>query len=257
MLSVVLAIYNEEQNLARCLDSVKLIADEIVVVDGSSTDNSVEIAKKYTKKIIETTNKSNFHINKQMAMDAATGDIVLQLDADEVVDDDLANYIKQLKNDIKEGTTPTDSAWWIPRKNLFLGSYLTKGGQYPDSVIRLYLKGKARLPQKDVHEQMEVEGSIGTANGHLIHYSNPTFADYLRKFNTYTSFTAEKLHKKHTTISFTTSLDYLVKKPLVTFFSIYARHRGYVDGIPGFMFALMSSLHFPIAYIKLWELSEK
>ena len=253
MLSVVLAIHNEEENLARCLDSIAKIADEIVIVDGESTDNSVQIAKKYKAVIIPTTNKQNFHINKQIAMDAAQGDLVLQLDADEVVDAELQKYIVSLHAQCLSSEKPTDNAWFIPRKNLFLGAYLTKGGQYPDSVIRLYKKGMAWLPQKSVHEQMEVTGSIGTAEGHLIHYSNPTFKEYLRKFNTYTSFTAEKDYSEGTRPGFLTALNYIFKRPLHTFFSIYLRHRGYVDGVPGFVFALMSALHFPIAYLKLWE----
>lgn len=257
MLSVVLAIHNEEKNLAACLDSVQSIADEIVIVDGESTDASVHIAKKYAAHVIKTSNKLNFHINKQMAMDAAKGDIILQLDADEIVDKDLADFILQLVAQVKKGAPPKEVAWWIPRKNLFLGHYLTKGGQYPDAVIRLCIKGKARLPQKSVHEQMEVDGPVGTADGHLIHRSNPTFADYMRKFNTYTSFTAESLYKDGTRPGFFEGFSFLCKKPLVTFFKIYLRHRGYVDGIPGFVFALMSALHFPIAYIKIWELSEK
>lgn len=257
MLSVVLAIHNEEKNLARCLDSVKDLADEIIVVDGESTDNSVAIAKKYSAKVIKTTNKPIFHINKQMAMDAAKGDVILQLDADEVVDKELASFIKKVHTEVKKGKKPDESAWWIARKNLFLGSYLTKGGQYPDAVIRLYLHGKAQLPQVSVHEQMVVDGKIGTAQGHLIHYSNPTFSEYMRKFNTYTTLTAQSLFDKGARPKLTVALTYLIKKPLVTFFSLYARHRGYVDGVPGFVFALMSAMHFPIAYIKLWELSEK
>lgn len=256
MLSVVLAIHNEEKNLARCLDSVKEIADEIVVVDGESSDDSLAIAKKYKAKVISTTNKSNFHINKQMAMDAAKGDLILQLDADEEVDAELSKWITQLHASLSNKDVVEANAWWIKRKNLFLGSYLTKGGQYPDAVIRLYKKGKAKLPQKNVHEQMEVDGVVGMAEGHLIHYSNPSFADYMRKFNTYTSFTAQTLYEEKQKPSFSMALTYLFKKPLVTFFSLYLRHRGYVDGIPGFVFALMSALHFPFAYVKLWELYE-
>lgn len=256
MLSVVLAVHNEEKNLSKCLKSVVDFADEIIIVDGESTDKTVEIAKKFTSHILTTSNKSNFHINKQMGIDAAKGELILQLDADEIVDETLARYIKHTHAALIEGEKVPTAAWWINRKNLFLGRYLTKGGQYPDAVIRLFQKGKARLPQKDVHEQMEVDGPIATAQGHLIHNSNPTFADYMRKFNTYTSFTAETLFKKGTTPSFRLALTYLCKLPVITFFRLYIRHRGYVDGVPGFVFALMSSLHFPIAYLKLWELVE-
>ncbi len=277
MISVVLATYNEEKNIARCLDSVKDFADEIVVVDGSSTDSTRDIAKKYKAKVIKTTNKPNFHINKQMAMDEAKGELVLQLDADEVVDGELKKFIlkqnekleSRIKNQEKTHTahrTPhiEPKAWWVRRKNLFLGSWLKKGGQYPDPVIRLYVNGYAKLPQKDVHEQMIVEGEVAWAEGHLLHYANPTFDDYLRKFNTYTSFKASQLQTRlparqgdKVKLSFLNAINYIFYKPLITFLSLFVRHRGYVDGVPGFVFAVFSGLHHAIAYLKYWELKLK
>ncbi len=260
MISVVLAVYNEEANLERCLNSVKNFADEIVVVDGSSTDSTRQLAKKLGARVIKTTNKPNFHINKQMAMDAAKGKLVLQLDADEVVDDDLAAFIlKEYQARFERQTKPSETqpvAWWLKRKNYFLGSFLKKGGQYPDPVIRLYINGFAKLPQKDVHEQMTVAGEVGVAAGHLIHYGNPSFADYLRKFNTYTSFKATQLKEAGQKITAGASFKYLLWQPLRTFFSLYFRHKGFVDGAPGFVFAVMSGLHHSIAYLKLWEIYE-
>ncbi|MFH2118145.1 MAG: glycosyltransferase family 2 protein [Candidatus Paceibacterota bacterium] len=254
MISVVLATYNEEKNLARCLESVKKLADEIIVVDGSSTDGTPEIAKDFSAKVIKTTNKQNFHINKQMAMDAARGELVLQLDADEVVDEKLFKFIQTIEQKRKAGELK-NSAWWIRRKNLFLGRWLTKGGQYPDPVIRLYLAGKARLPQADVHEQMTVDGSVGWAEGHLLHFANPTFTDYLRKANTYTSFRAKLWLEAGKRPTCWRTFYYFLIKPLQIFISLFFRHKGLLDGYPGFVFALMSGLHYPIAYLKLWELS--
>jgi glycosyltransferase involved in cell wall biosynthesis len=258
MLSVVLATYNEEKNIKRCLESVGF-ADEIIVVDGSSTDRTREIARESGARVIKTTNKPNFHINKQLAMDEAKGKLVLQLDADEVVDEDLATFIsKQLKKiELNNDLAKLPSAWWLKRKNLFLGRFLAKGGQYPDPVIRLYVNGKAKLPQKDVHEQMVVDGETAWAEGHLIHYSNPTFKDYLRKFNTYTSFTAQQMKAQKQRLSWRLAGSHLIAKPLSTFLSLFIRHKGFVDGVPGFVFALMSGLHHPIAYLKFWELNHE
>ena len=252
MLSVVLTTHNEEKNIARCLTAVSDIADEIIVVDGESSDETVKITKSFKATVFVTTNKANFHINKQIAMDKAQGDLVLQLDADEVVDQELKSFIKKIKSE----STHQDSAWWISRKNYFLGKFLTKGGQYPDRVIRLYVNGQARLPQRDVHEQMQVDGTVGLASGHLVHYANPTFADYLRKFNTYTSFKAGQLQEQKLKVTLFNSLNYLLWKPLVTWFSLFIRHKGFVDGTPGFVFALFSGLHHAIAYLKLWEIYE-
>jgi hypothetical protein len=138
-----------------------------------------------------------------------------------------------------------------------LGHYFKKGGQYPDPVIRLYVNGYARLPQKDVHEQIKVDGDISWAKGHLIHFANPTFSDYLRKFVTYTSFKAEQLNKENLNIGPLTAVQYIVGKPIKTFFLIFFRHKGYVDGIPGFVFAVMSGLHHLVAYLMLWEIKQK
>lgn len=257
MLSVVLATYNEEKNIEKCLKSVKNIADEIIVVDGSSTDDTREIAKKLGAKVIKTTNKPNFHINKQMAMDAAKGDLVLQLDADEWPDEELLKFIKKTHTEIQEKAYSGPVAWNLKRKNFFLGTYFKKGGQYPDPVIRLFINGYAKLPQKDVHEQMKVEGEIGLADGHLMHYANPTFADYLRKFNTYTQFKAQQLSDEKLKITPISAFEYIIIKPLKTFLQLFVRHKGFVDGVPGFVFAIMSGMHHLVAYLMLWEKYEK
>jgi glycosyltransferase involved in cell wall biosynthesis len=257
MLSVVLATHNEAKNLRRCLDSVQELAGEIVVVDGESTDETVAIAQDYAARVIRTTNKLNFHINKQMAIDAARGELILQLDADEVLDDELQESIKQVHDLLLQGAAElTENAWWLKRKNFFLGVFLKKGGQYPDPVIRLFRSGKASLPMRSVHEQMNVDGTTATLKGHLLHYSNPTFAEYLRKWNTYTSFTAQQWFDQARTVSVAGGFRYSVFEPIKTFFSLYIRHRGYVDGLAGLVFAIMSALHHPFAYLKLWELHE-
>ncbi len=259
MISVVLATFNEQNNIEKCLQSVLSFADEIIVVDGSSTDNTRLIAKKMGARIIKTTNKPNFHINKQMAIDAAQGDLILQLDADEVVDQQLASFIKKTHSQVtatKHQTienTDTTVAWRINRKNYFLGKWLRKTGQYPDPVIRLFIAGYASLPQKDVHEQMSVSGNTETAEGHLLHFSNPTFSDYLRKFNTYTSFKAHQLQEEKLPLSLWNSIRFILVKPLFTLVSLFFRHKGFLDGTPGFIFSLFSGLHHAVAYLKYWE----
>lgn len=248
-LSVVLATYNEERNIGRCLDSVKGLADEVIVVDGSSTDETRTIAKKMGARVIETTNKPMFHTNKQMAIDAAAGDWILQLDADERVSKPLA---KEIGSVVGKGSR--FAAFNIRRKNFFLGSWLRKGGQYPDPVIRLFKKGKAGLPQKSVHEQMEVDGTVGQLKGHLIHFTAPTLERYVTNANRYTSLTAEELKRNGVGLDILSTFSFFVIKPLTTFLLLYVRHKGYMDGFAGFVFALFSGLHWPIAYLKLWEL---
>ena len=117
-ISIALATFNEESKIQNCLDSVKW-ADEIVIVDGTSTDDTAKIIQKNKKiKLITTSNKPIFHINKKMAIDACTSDWILQLDADEVVSPELHQEIVKIMNH-----NPPENGYWLPRKNYFLSSY--------------------------------------------------------------------------------------------------------------------------------------
>jgi len=248
-LSVVLATFNEGKNLAACLDSVKDLADEIIIVDGSSLDNTVEIAKKYGAKVKITTNKANFHINKQMAIEMATKDWILQLDGDEHVSLEQQAEIKKILED-----NPTElNGYWMSRKNWFLGRFLMKGGQYPDYTLRFYRNGKGRLPQKDVHEQAVVEGKVGYLKNALLHYPYADFPHYLRKWNRYNKLFAaqikEEQKSKNPFAKLYYALMYLLVRPAYWFLLTYLRHKGFVDSWQGFVFSLFSALRFPVSYI--------
>lgn len=247
-ISVVLAVYNEEKNLLNCLSSVQEIAWEVVIVDGGSSDKTIDIAKEFKAKIIKTTNPANFHINKNKAIDAATGDWILQLDADETISHELSKEIVSVinkKNQI--------NGYWVPRKNFFLTRFLTKGGQYPDHTLRLYRKGKGRLPGEDVHEQTKVEGSVGYLQNAILHIRDKNFSVYLERFNRYTDLFSSQLIESGISVNFISFVDYIFLKPIIWFIKSYFRHRGYVDGFPGFIFALFSSLRFPVAYFKIYK----
>lgn len=242
-ISVVLATYNEEKNIGSCLSSVKDFADEIVIVDGTSKDNTVAIAKEYGAKVLVKDNPPNFHINKQKAIEMATKDWVLQLDADETVTAASKREIEQVIN-----TNDAKNGYWIPRKNWFIGRYLMKGGVYPDYTLRLYRNGKGRLPMKDVHEQAVVEGEVGYLKEPLLHYDTPTFSRYLMRWNRYTDLIAKELKEKKAGVG--TGILYLTVKPVWWFIWTYGRHKGFMDGWQGFIFSFFSALRFPAAFIK-------
>ncbi|KKU88551.1 MAG: Glycosyl transferase family 2 [Microgenomates group bacterium GW2011_GWF2_47_9] len=250
-LSVALAVYNEEDNLAACLETIKDIADEIVVVDGNSKDKTAEIAEHYHAKVIKVENKANFHINKQMAISACQYDWILQLDADERVTSMLAREIRQICD------SPLDnamSAYYLKRRNYFLGRWMNKGGMYPDPVIRLFQKGKAHLPQANVHELMTVNGSTGWLKEDLLHIADPTFARYLKRSNRYTTLQAEAWFKEgKIKLTAGTAFLYLFAKPLLRFLEIYVRHKGFMDKLPGLIFAYYSGLHIASSYVKYFE----
>jgi glycosyltransferase involved in cell wall biosynthesis len=279
-LSVVLAVYNEEMNLRACLDSIKDIADEIVIVDGTSTDKTVQIARDFGAKVHITDNPPIFHINKQKAIDMAQYEWILQLDADERVTPRLAKEIKKViamseeeiasyqdklphrelflrhqklleERDGKIGKEDGQyAAFFIPRLNYFLGRYLRYGGVYPDGVIRLIRKGKAYLPCKDVHEQMAVNGRVGWLENDLYHVDSPTFGRYLQRNSRYIELIAQELARDTRNNNPKTQIDYMFIKPASWFFLTFVRHKGVLDGYQGFLFSLFSALRFPRAYLR-------
>lgn len=288
LLSVVLATRNEEKNIGPCLERVKDIADEIIVFDEYSTDRTREIAKKYGAKVIKYQHKTNFHETKQKAIEKAKWDWILQLDADERVTPELAKEIKEvinmnyeqikkreIKNSRKErlfkeheelirkredhlGKSSGDVvAFFIPRKNIFLGAPLIHAGVYPDGVIRLIRRGYARLPAKSVHELMEVEGEVGWLFNDLEHHESPTLKRYLDRMDRYTDLHAEDLKRKNVPVNVWNFIKYSLLLPTYYFLLRYFRHLGFLDGIRGFLWSFLSALHFPIAYFKYWSNNKK
>lgn len=272
-LSVALAVYNEASNLRRCLLSIKDLADEIIIVDGGSTDNTLSIAKEFNAVIIHSDNPKVFHINKKKAVEASSGEWILQLDADEEVTKSLLNEIKSIvllntsqesntnelflrhqllvesRDGIKRPAQGPINGYYIPRRNFFLGKPMTYAGMYPDGVIRLFKKNKGTVPAKSVHEQIIIEGRVSWLHHDLNHYSNPTFKRYVDGAAKYTSLLAKQIRSEKQ-IELLRIITYTIIKPLQQFFSLYIRHKGILDGIRGFIFSLFSALHYPVAYFK-------
>jgi glycosyltransferase involved in cell wall biosynthesis len=271
-LSVVLATRNEEANIERCLNSVKDIADEMIVVDEYSEDRTREIAQKFGAKVFLEPHHDIFHITKQKALERATGDWILQLDADEAVTPELSEQIKatvggnppKVENKLferhqkllerRDGAIGTSSgeivAYFLPRRNMFLGRPLIHAGVYPDGEIRLVKKGHARFPQKSVHEQIDVDGKVGWLGGDLMHYDSPTLSRYLSRNNRYTDLIAKEMAQDNVKKNVWSFILFVIFKPIFTFFSLFFRHLGILDGPRGFLWSFFSSVRFAIAYFK-------
>lgn len=279
-LSGAIATFNEENNIGACLESIKDICDEIIIVDGSSNDRTVEIAKEFGAKVFVTDNPPIFHINKQKAFDKTSGDWILYLDADEEVskklgeeilkvinmeDNEIEKYQEKLalkdlfqrhlkileQRDGKIGIdTGEYSAFFFPRLNFFLGKSLRYGGVYPDGVIRLFKKGKAYLPCKSVHEQMVVQGKVGWLEYDLLHYDSKTFQRYLQKNSRYIDLLVSEFRDQKLEINISTAVDYLILKPSVWFLKTALFNKGILDGFQGLVFSFFSALRFPRAYLR-------
>jgi glycosyltransferase involved in cell wall biosynthesis len=214
------------------------------------------------------------------AVEASSGDWILQLDADERVSPALADEIKKVIGmgrieleeyekhlpgrdlflrhekllEERDGAVGTKQgeyvAFFIPRANYFLGRYLKYGGVYPDGVIRLFKKGKAYLPCKSVHEQYVVLGKVGWLTNNLLHFDSPTFSKYIKRNNRYTDLIAKEIKEKKAGLSPIFAADYLIVKPIWWFLFTFIRHKGFLDLWQGFVFSFFSSLRFPISYFK-------
>lgn len=245
-LSVAIATFNEQKKLGRCLDAVSSWVDEIVLVDGGSTDKTLEVARLYKARIIKTDNPSMFHINKQKALDACRGEWILQLDADEVVTEELKDEILGVVSDKRK----TVNGYYLPRKNFFCNRWLRKGGQYPNLLLRLVRRGKAHFPCKSVHEQISVEGRVGYLCAPLLHFAYDSVGEYWRKANTYIDAAARDMQRRAVPKNLLSWVTYTAIKPTSTFFLIFFRHKGFLDGFWGFVFAVFSALHHPLAYVR-------
>jgi glycosyltransferase involved in cell wall biosynthesis len=244
-ISVAIITYNEEKNIKDCLESVRW-ADEIVVVDGSSQDRTREIAKELGARVIKTINKPFFDINKNMAIKACRGDWILLLDADERISPQLAKEIRERVNKWQPGEP---IAYWMKRKNYFLGRFFRKGGQYPDPVIRLFQRGKALMPEETVHLQLKVKGKIGWLKNDLIHLATPEFSRYLLRERRYALLEGAQMMKKKTSLNPFNFVKYLFFRPLGTFFLIFIRSKGFIDGWQGFVFAFFSGVHHAWSFV--------
>ena len=244
-ISCVIITYNESRNIRRCLESVSW-ADEIVVVDSYSTDDTREIVSAFTDKVHQL-KWSGFGPAKEYARSKATGDWILSVDADEEVSGKLREEIQN----IKESDQSLDG-YFVPRKSNFLGRWIRHGGWYPDLVLRLFKKEKGSFTNRVVHEEVRVTGSTGRLSSDLLHYTDPDFDHYLKKLNRYTSLDAIQLFRQGRRAGI---LDILLR-PILTFMKMYFFKCGFQDGLPGLILAVSSSFYVFSKYVKLWHLRE-
>jgi glycosyltransferase involved in cell wall biosynthesis len=251
-LSVVLITHNEESNLPRTLESVMpLVCDgkgEIIVVDSGSTDHTLEIAQSHGAKVFVEPWKG-FAAQKNSAMDKASMDWVLQLDADESLEPELA---AEMEIALKAGSAMR--GFWIPRKNFFLRRWIRHGGFYPDSKLRLVQRGAGRFEEYGAHPTMKVAGPTDRLSHALLHNAYPTLRGYIGHMNSYSSMGAEvAVDKGHRRFSFAN----IVIRPLLTFIYNYIFRLGFLDGREGLLLHLYHSAYVSWKYAKAWELARK
>ncbi len=290
-LSVVIVTKNEEENLARTLESVRW-ADEIIVVDSGSTDRTVEIARSFGAKVFVEEWKG-YAAQKNSALDKATGDWILALDADEVAEPALARVVRRIvatPPDLEEIRALSDTmslsfadrrflrsvvkqteaageraksaggfvAFRIPFKHFFLGKWMRWGGFYPDRKIRLFRRGHGRFGERAVHESIQITGgATASLTPNILHYGYPTLSGYLSSMDRYSSLAAEQMVAEGRR-PIPVFDEYL--RPLLTFFGRYLFRLGFLDGVKGLIFNFQHSRYVSWKYqkaLRLWKKTDK
>jgi len=247
-LSVVVLTRNEEKNIAACLETVKW-ADEIIVIDDNSIDNTVKIAKRYTDKIIIHSLLNNFSEQRNLGLDRATGDWILQMDADERVTEGLKRKISEILE-----RRSTLSAFTFKRSNNFCGKFLTAGGEDSHCPLRLLKKNKARFSGDRIHEQLTVGGLTGDIDAVMEHYNFPDISHYVETQDFYCGLEARALYEKSGHIPEKRLRKELTYGPVKLFFKIYIKRKGFKDGLHGLVFAMLSAWRRFLIYAKYWEM---
>ena len=233
---------NEERLLAHCLESVTW-CDEIVVVDGGSTDGTLGIARRFASRILVNP-WPGYRAQKQAALDASRGEWVLNVDADERVTPDLATEIRAALAEVP----PEVVGFAIPRLVCYLGRWWYRGGWYPRPIVRLVRRTATRWGGVDPHERAEVKGRVARLRWPLLHYTYRDITDHLRSLNKLTSVAAGQPKPPRRI-----GAGRLVAEPAWRFVRSYLVHRGFVDGVPGLFVAMTGAFYVFLRWAKVWE----
>lgn len=240
MLSVIIITKNEAAHIDACLGALSW-ADEIIVLDSGSEDATVQICKNHTDKVFET-DWPGFGVQKQRALNKATGDWVLSIDADEIVSE-------QLKNEILKAISNADvDGFLVPRLSSYCGKQIHHGGWWPDYTPRLFHRERGRFTEATVHERIVVEGKLGTLQNPLLHDAFVDLEEVLVKLNSYSSLGAEMQFNQGKK----SSLVKAVARGFWTFIRTYLIKGAILDGGHGLMLAISNAEGTYYKYAKLW-----
>ncbi len=240
-ISATIVTLNEEQNIARAIQSLQC-ADEVVVVDSGSQDRTREIAMHLGARVFEERWRG-YAAQKNFAASQAENDWILSLDADEQLTPALSGEISGLK---QHGAA--FDGYSFPRKAQYLGRWIEHSGWYPDKKVRLYNRAKAEWTGAYVHESVRVSGTVGELHSDLLHFTCNSLSDHLRTLDRYTTLAACEVAARHQPVG----LRRLTVDPLWTSFRSYVLQRGFLDGYQGIAIAYMAGLYSFLKYAKAY-----
>lgn len=240
--SVIITTYNEEINVAECIESV-LWADEILLVDSYSSDRTVEIAREYPIQILQREYFGSA-AQKNWAIDRVAHDWVLIIDADERVPENLAREILGTL-----ATGPGVNGYYIRRENIFIDRPIRHSGWSTDKVVRLFHRARGRYPNRRVHADLEIEGPVPVLRNVFLHYTFRTFDQYFPKFLNYAEWGAAQAFRDGRRAG----LAELVFRPWWRFFRTFVLQAGFLDGMHGFVLCALQAFGVFLKYARLWE----
>jgi glycosyltransferase involved in cell wall biosynthesis len=237
---------NESANIAAALESVSW-ADEIIVVDAESTDDTVAIARRFTDRVIVRA-WPGYIDQKNHAASMATHDWVLSLDADERVTPALAGEIRALL-----AADPADAGYRVPRISHYLGRWIRSTDWYPDYQLRLYDRRRARWTGRYVHESVQADGAVGRLRADLQHYPYRDVSHHLRTIDRYSSLAARQMHEdgRHA------GAWQMVLHADAAFLRNYVVRGGFRDGAAGLIVSMLNAYYVLLKFVKLWEIEQK
>jgi glycosyltransferase involved in cell wall biosynthesis len=247
-LSVVIITFNEERNIGRCIDSVKDIADDILILDSYSTDKTEEIAKAKGARFVQ--HVFDGHIEqKNRAISLALYPYILSLDADEALDDVLKSEIIKVKKNW------THDGYEMNRLTNYCGKWIKHSGWYPDTKLRLWDSRKGRWTGINPHDKYEMDSNatITKLKGNILHYSYYTIHDHIKQVNYFTEIAANAYYQKGKK----SSLPKILLSPVIKFIRDYFLKLGILDGYYGLIICIISSHATFIKYVKLKQLWDK
>jgi glycosyltransferase involved in cell wall biosynthesis len=246
-LSAIVITRNEAHNLHDCLQSMQGLVDEIIVVDSQSTDNTVAIAQQHGAKVAQPADWPGFGLQKNRALDLATCDWVLSIDADERVTPELAGEIKSI---LEAGEA--EVAYKLPRLSSYCGKFIHHAGWQPDYVLRLFKRGTARFSDDLVHERVVTQQPVHALQNHLLHYSYLNFSQVLSKVDAYSSASAKQAYARGKRSSVAGALGH----GAWAFFRTYVIRRGFLDGGHGLALSISNAETSYYKYLKIWQIEQ-
>ena len=253
-ITVVISAYNEEKNIKECLESVRQLADEIILIDNTSTDKTVEIASSMGQKvkIFIRPNNLMLNINKNFGFSKAVNEWILNLDADERATPQLKEEIKRIIGNwkLEIGNSALAVGYWLPRKNIIFGRWIKHGIWWPDHQLRLFKKNKGGFPCKHIHEYLKVEGKTARLENAIIHYNYQSVSQYLYKLDKiYTENEADNIIKAGKKLSWQDAL----RMPVHDFLKTFFLQEGYKDGLHGLVLSMLQGFYSLVVFAKVWE----